>query len=98
GCDLVQNAKSVSVIAANHGNVDVTVTCPPGKSILTGGASITLDKDFDADLATYLQTSDPVDATTWEARAYWDNHGDRGPSEPTTGTSAAKVACAFVSP
>ena len=95
---IVQDSKTVPVNTAgvSTGSVDVSVACPAGKSILSGGAAIT-SLPHDASDFAFLERSEPVGASTWAATAQWNHTAIGGPAvEPQTLTLTVHAICAIV--
>jgi hypothetical protein len=98
GYEAVHDSKTVNVnnSAVSFGSVDVSVACPAGKSILTGGATIDEHPQSTADFA-WLARSAPV-GTSWAATAYWSQSAVGGTPDriPRTMTLTVDAICAVV--
>ena len=75
-------------------SIVLPASCPAGKSILSGGASFTVDPPYaTVDYSTvhpYIRQSAQVDAATWMAEVGWDTLVGQ------TVTMTVTIACAFV--
>ncbi len=98
GYEAVHDSKTVNVnnSAVSFGSLDVSVPCPAGKSILTGGATIDERPQSTADFA-WLGRSAPVGAS-WAATAYWSQSAVGGTPDriPRTMTLTVDAVCAAV--
>lgn len=95
GYEIVTNSKSASASLPGGSSIDVSAACPPGKSILSGGASETRDPEIDHNgqsVYPYLERSMQTDASTWTARTFW-RESIQGPQ---TITLTVTIACAVV--
>jgi hypothetical protein len=100
GYEIVRATKVVPPAPGGYGyqrqSVDVSASCPAGKSILSGGGSWTVDPPFMPDNAGFsaiseMWRSSQVDAATWSATF------SIGDLSSQTGTFTVTIACAFVS-
>jgi hypothetical protein len=85
GYEIVQNTTTMqSFIPGEGGSTDLSVTCPPGKSVISGGTSIP------PRLA--LTRSEPVDSSTWAITERWATSPGPDPHPVLT----VKAVCAVV--
>lgn len=97
GYEIVRATKTAAPGVMNDfggGSIDLSASCPAGKSILSGGASDTVEprRTSAGSVLPYLRRSTQVDASTWTATLGWDSILDQ-----QTITFTVTIACAFVS-
>ena len=98
GYQIVQNSRTIPLDDSSRavGSVDLSVSCPAGKSVLSGGASVVADPHTYLDFA-FLKRSDLVDASTWGATADWNEQAFGNIADPKTLTLTVHAICATVS-
>jgi len=93
GYEVVRDSVTITTDTDHIGSLEHSVACPPGKTVLGGGAYVTVVPPGDANAFEYLQRSEPSSATTWTALAAWDHYNASRPQQLRLTVTAT---CAFV--